>query len=222
MFLQRVQQKDSIEIRLTGIYVYVGAIVAVERGGAIFSPAIAQRMIQYFSSSSAASSKKNQPDEFAKLTEREFEILDLIAQGYKKLAISNRLSLSIKTVQNYVSSILTKLEVANRSHAIVRAREAGLEKGKQILVPEITQLREPEFVCWMGNCKVLRRFILRHTRQVQVYGSQFLIIHAPNGFPWHSCRVKRIFHWIDTRAECVDELFLRPGLHHFQVRANRG
>ena len=79
-----MQQKDSIEIKITGIY--VRAIVAVERGGAIFSPAIAQRMIQYFSSSSAASSKKNQPDEFAELTEREFETLDLIAQGYKKLA----------------------------------------------------------------------------------------------------------------------------------------
>jgi DNA-binding NarL/FixJ family response regulator len=106
----------------------VRAIVAVERGEAIFSPAIAQRMIQYFSSSSTSSSKKNQPDEFAELTEREFEILDLIAQGHNNLVISNRLSLSIKTVQNYVSSILTKLEVADRSQAIVRAREAGLGK----------------------------------------------------------------------------------------------
>ena len=106
----------------------VRAIVAVERGEAIFSPAIAQRMIQYFSSSSTSSSKKNQPDEFAELTERELEILDLIAQGHNNLAISNRLSLSIKTVQNYVSSILTKLEFTDRSQAIVRAREAGLGK----------------------------------------------------------------------------------------------
>ena len=99
---------------------------AVERGEAIFSPAIAQRMIQYFSVSSAASSKKNQPDEFAELTERELEILDLVAQGHNNLVISNKLSLSIKTVQNYVSSILTKLQVADRAQAIVRAREAGL------------------------------------------------------------------------------------------------
>ncbi len=104
----------------------VRAIVAVERGEAIFSPAIAQRMMQYFSSSPSAQSKKNQPDEFAELTERELEILDLIAQGHNNLTISNKLSLSIKTVQNYVSSILTKLQVADRAQAIVRAREAGL------------------------------------------------------------------------------------------------
>ena len=102
----------------------VRAIVAVQRGEAIFSPAIAQRMMQYFSSSSTA--KKNQPDEFAGLTERELEILELIAQGHNNTVIANKLSLSIKTVQNYVSSILTKLQVADRSQAIVRAREAGL------------------------------------------------------------------------------------------------
>jgi DNA-binding NarL/FixJ family response regulator len=105
----------------------VRAIVAVERGEAIFSPAIAQRMIQYFSAPSA-SSKKSQSDEFSELTERELEILDLIAQGHNNRVISNKLSLSIKTVQNYVSSILTKLQVADRSQAIVRAREAGLGK----------------------------------------------------------------------------------------------
>lgn len=105
----------------------VRAIVAVERGEAIFSPAIAKRMMQYFSAPSAAS-KKNQPDEFAGLTERELEILDLIAQGHNNTVIANKLSLSIKTVQNYVSSILTKLQVADRSQAIVRAREAGLGK----------------------------------------------------------------------------------------------
>ena len=106
----------------------VRAIVAVERGEAIFSPSIAQRMIQYFSISPTSPSRKNQPDEFAGLTERELEILDLIAQGHNNLVISNKLSLSIKTVQNYVSSILTKLQVVDRSQAIVRAREAGLGK----------------------------------------------------------------------------------------------
>jgi DNA-binding NarL/FixJ family response regulator len=104
----------------------VRAIIAVERGEAIFSPAIAQRMIQYFSSSLPSPHQKKQPDKFAGLTERELEILDLIAQGHNNLVISNKLSLSIKTVQNYVSSILTKLQVADRSQAIVRARDAGL------------------------------------------------------------------------------------------------
>ncbi len=104
----------------------VRAIVAVERGEAIFSPTIAKRMMQYFSAPSALLNKKNQPDKFAELTERELEILDLIAQGHNNLVISNKLSLSIKTVQNYVSSILTKLQIADRAQAIVRAREAGL------------------------------------------------------------------------------------------------
>lgn len=104
----------------------VRAIIAVERGEAIFSPTIAQRMMQYFAAPSAASNKKGQPSEFAKLTEREYEILDLIAQGDNNMVIANKLSLSIKTVQNYVSSILTKLQVADRSQAIVRARNAGL------------------------------------------------------------------------------------------------
>lgn len=103
------------------------AIVAVGRGEAIFSPAIAQRMVKYFSAPSSFS-KKDQPDDFAGLTERELEILEWIARGHNNLAISNKLSLSIKTVQNYVSSILTKLQVADRSQAIVRAREAGLGK----------------------------------------------------------------------------------------------
>ena len=52
----------------------------------------------------------------------------LIAQGSNNATIANKLSLSIKTVQNYVSSILTKLKVVDRSQAIVPAREAGLGK----------------------------------------------------------------------------------------------
>lgn len=103
----------------------VRAIVAVERGGAIFSPAIAQRMIQYFTASPGRGSASKKTDQFAGLTEREREILDLIAQGHSNMVIANKLSLSIKTVQNYVSSILTKLQVADRSQAIVRARKAG-------------------------------------------------------------------------------------------------
>jgi DNA-binding NarL/FixJ family response regulator len=106
----------------------VRAIVAVERGEAIFSPAIAQRMIQYFSAAPSASSSKKQSGEFSELTERELEVLNLIARGDNNNTIANKLSLSIKTVQNYVSSILTKLQVADRAQAIVRAREAGFGK----------------------------------------------------------------------------------------------
>ena len=85
-------------------------------------------MIQYFSSAPARPSSAKISYEFTQLTERELKILDLIAQGHNNMVIANKLSLSIKTVQNYVSSIPTKLQVADRSQAIVRAREAGFGK----------------------------------------------------------------------------------------------
>jgi DNA-binding NarL/FixJ family response regulator len=103
----------------------VRAIVAVKGGEAIFSPAIAGRMIQFFSAP-ITDSRNNQSEVFAELTEREIEILDLVARGQSNKEISNRLSLSVKTVQNYVSSILAKLQVADRIQAMMRAREAGM------------------------------------------------------------------------------------------------
>jgi len=63
---------------------------------------------------------------FPDLTERERDVLDLIAKGQNNEAIAAQLVLSMKTVRNYVSSILSKLQVADRSQAIVRARDAGL------------------------------------------------------------------------------------------------
>lgn len=103
----------------------VRAITAVYRGAAIFSPAIAQRMMKYFSNLSREGRSKADTA-FPELTERELDILELIAQGYGNPVIANRLSLSVKTVQNYVSNILNKLQVIDRSEAIVRAREKGL------------------------------------------------------------------------------------------------
>jgi DNA-binding NarL/FixJ family response regulator len=88
------------------------AITAVGHGGAIFSPAIAGR---------AAGTVA-----FPQLTEREREILDLIAQGHGNQDIAHRLVLTHSTVRNYVSSIFTKLQVADRAQAIVQARRAGL------------------------------------------------------------------------------------------------
>ena len=105
----------------------IRAIVAVKGGEAIFSPAIAGRMIQFFSAP-IANVRKTQSDEFAELTEREVEILELLARGQSNKEISNRLSLSVKTVQNYVSSILAKLQVTDRLQAMLRAREAGMGK----------------------------------------------------------------------------------------------
>ena len=100
----------------------VRAIKAVSRGQAIFSPAIAQRLIHYF----AALRPMAADLAFPELTDREREILQLIAQGHSNAEIAERLLLRLKTVQNHVSNIFSKLQVADRAQAIVRAREAGL------------------------------------------------------------------------------------------------
>lgn len=106
------------------------AIQSVYSGEAIFSPSIARRMANYFANPSKlmANASSSLSEAFPDLTDRERDILELIAQGQNNAAIANRLSLSIKTVQNYVSNILNKLQVADRVEAMLRAREAGLGK----------------------------------------------------------------------------------------------
>ena len=113
------------------------AVSAVYRGEAIFSPAIAERMVQYFASlagqasapSRAIAGSSGSARPFPELTEREREVLELIAQGHSNPAIAERLVLSVKTVQNHVSSILSKLQAVDRAQVIVRARDAGFGKG---------------------------------------------------------------------------------------------
>ena len=104
------------------------AIRAVANGEAIFSPTITQRFTQYFA---APGGGPETPAAlaFPNLTEREHEILGLMAEGLTNTAIASRLYLSPKTVRNYVSNIFTKLQVSDRPQAIVRAREAGLGQG---------------------------------------------------------------------------------------------
>jgi DNA-binding NarL/FixJ family response regulator len=63
---------------------------------------------------------------FPELTEREREILNMIAQHLTNPEIADRLHLSHKTVRNHVSNIFSKLQVVDRAQAIIRAREAGL------------------------------------------------------------------------------------------------
>ncbi len=99
------------------------AIRSVGRGEAIFSPAIATRLIDFFSAPRPVVSRQAFPE----LTEREGEILTLIAQGYSNTEIATRLVLSPNTVRNYVSNVFSKLQVADRAQAIVRARDAGLK-----------------------------------------------------------------------------------------------
>lgn len=99
----------------------VAALTAVGSGHAIYSPQIASRMIGYFAAIPDATASA-----FPQLTPRERELLTLIATGHSNGTIAARLVLSPKTVQNHVSSIFSKLHVADRAHAIVLARRAGL------------------------------------------------------------------------------------------------
>jgi DNA-binding NarL/FixJ family response regulator len=98
-------------------------IRAVARGEALFGPAIAARLMSYF----AAPRPAVPAQVFPELTEREREVLQLIAAGHNNEVIAHRLVLSPKTVRNHVSNIFNKLQVADRAQAIVRAREAGMK-----------------------------------------------------------------------------------------------
>jgi DNA-binding NarL/FixJ family response regulator len=100
----------------------VRAIRAVGSGEALFSPAIASRLMDFFSALTPAAV----PQVFPELSEREREILDLMAQGRKNAEIASRLVLSPKTVRNHISNILSKLQVADRTQAVIRAKDAGL------------------------------------------------------------------------------------------------
>jgi DNA-binding NarL/FixJ family response regulator len=98
------------------------ALRSVAEGGAVFGPAIARRMVDFFAAAARASAAAPFPD----LTAREREILDLIARGRANGQIAEQLVLSDKTVRNHVSNIFTKIQVVNRAQAIVKAREAGI------------------------------------------------------------------------------------------------
>ena len=100
------------------------AVRGVGSGEAVFGPAIARRLVQYFS--------RPQPDGYAdafpELTDRERAILRLLADQRTNPEIAARLSLAPKTVRNHVSNIFTKLQVASRAEAVIRARDAGLAR----------------------------------------------------------------------------------------------
>ena len=102
----------------------VRAVRAAAAGEAIFGPEIAARVIRHFASGSGSNAAA-----FPALTEREREVLELIAAGKGNATIAHELMISLKTVRNHVSNIFTKLQVSDRSAAIVKAREAGLGGG---------------------------------------------------------------------------------------------
>jgi DNA-binding NarL/FixJ family response regulator len=101
----------------------VHAIRAVTSGEAVFGPGVAERIIGFFSVPRPAQRA------FPELTEREEEILVLVARGKSNQEIASRLFVSVKTVRNHVSNILLKLQVADRAQAVIRARDAGIGGG---------------------------------------------------------------------------------------------
>ena len=101
----------------------VHAIRAVTSGEAVFGPGVAERIIGFFSVPRSAQRA------FPELTEREEEILALVARGKSNQEIAAQLFVSVKTVRNHVSNILLKLQVADRAQAVIRARDAGIGGG---------------------------------------------------------------------------------------------
>ena len=97
------------------------AVDAVASGETILSPSVAAHLLEHFATVAAAA-----PTPFPELTEREREVLELVARGLSNHDIGRQLSINYRTARNHVSNILTKLQLADRAQAIVAARDAGL------------------------------------------------------------------------------------------------
>jgi DNA-binding NarL/FixJ family response regulator len=100
----------------------IRAVLDVADGHAVYGAAIARRIQAVFTETPRVYAAQIFPN----LTEREREVLDLLATGSDNHAIARRLSLSEKTVRNHVSTIFTKLQVRDRAAAVAKARDAGL------------------------------------------------------------------------------------------------
>lgn len=98
------------------------AVTTVAAGGAVFSPSVADRLGAFFAGLAAQPGREL----FPQLSEREREVLDLVARGWDNRRIAKELFLSDKTVRNHVSAVFAKLDVDDRAEAIARARRAGL------------------------------------------------------------------------------------------------
>jgi DNA-binding NarL/FixJ family response regulator len=102
------------------------AIRAVAHGEAVFGPALARRMMGYFTDVARIMRNKTDPEDLPELTEREREVLDLLARGAGTSDIAAAINISEKTVRNHLSNIYGKLRVTDRVQAVLRARRAGL------------------------------------------------------------------------------------------------
>jgi DNA-binding NarL/FixJ family response regulator len=104
-------------------------IRAVASGQVLFGPAIAARVMRFFNKQEYHFKASLPEEAFPELTPRELEVLELIAQGDRNKEIAEKLVISDKTVRNHITNIFSKLQVADRAQAIIKARDAGLADG---------------------------------------------------------------------------------------------
>ncbi|GAA0376706.1 hypothetical protein Acor_31350 [Acrocarpospora corrugata] len=103
----------------TGGTDFIAAVRAVARGEAVYGAAVARRIRRFLATGPGSGP-------FPELTQREREILDLLASGKSNADIARILFLSLKTVKNHLTNVFAKLQAADRAQAVVRARQAGL------------------------------------------------------------------------------------------------
>ena len=103
----------------------VDAIRVVAAGEALLAPTVTRRLLDRFADQLPSTKP---PPELARLTERELEILTLLAEGLSNAELAERLFLSETTVKTHVSSVLRKLELRDRVQAVVLAYKAGLAR----------------------------------------------------------------------------------------------
>jgi DNA-binding NarL/FixJ family response regulator len=105
----------------------IRAVLAVASGEAVYGPAVARRITEFFTGAQREQTVKAFPG----LTDRERQVLDLVAAGCGNHDIARRLALSEKTVRNHVSAIMVKLQVRDRAAAVAKARDGGLGRSLQ-------------------------------------------------------------------------------------------
>ena len=102
------------------------SVRAVASGEALFGPGVAERLMRYLAEATPSADRSAFPE----LTDREREVLYLLAQGLSNQEVAGRMGISLKTARNHVSNILGRLQVADRTEAVARARAAGLGSHK--------------------------------------------------------------------------------------------
>jgi DNA-binding NarL/FixJ family response regulator len=105
------------------------AVRAVADGTATLSPAVTHTLIQSYVDRAATPRRAEARQRLADLSEREVDVLKLLGRGESNAEIGRQLYVSEATVKTYVSRLLTKLELANRTQAAILAHEAGLLEG---------------------------------------------------------------------------------------------